>query len=224
MELLDNVYGKLPADGELTVCDLCCGKSYLTFAVYYYLTALKSRRVKMYGVDLKQDVIEYCSSLAEKLGCEGLSFLCMDIMKFSAEKDPDLVVSLHACDTATDVVLAYAVKNRAGLILSTPCCHHQMFHEMKSEGLGFLEKHSILKQKFCDAATDSLRALRLEAEGYDVEALELIDPEETPKNVMIRASRSKKIAPGKRERAMQEYNKACALLGICPALDKLLME
>jgi len=121
-------------------------------------------------------------------------------------------------------VLAYAVKNKARLILSTPCCHHEMFHNMHSSELGFLEKHSILKQKLCDAATDALRALRLEAEGYNVEAIELIDPEETPKNVMIRAYRTDKIALGKRQKALDEYSKACQMIGVQPTLDKLLGE
>lgn len=222
VELLDDVYASLPPDKVLTVCDLCCGKSYLTFAVYYYLTALKSRRVVMYGVDLKADVIEYCSRMASSLGCEGLSFICGDIMEFETEERPDLVISLHACDIATDIVLAYAVRKNAGMILSTPCCHHEMFHTMKSSELGYIERHSILKQKFCDAATDALRALRLEAEGYKVEAIELIDPEETPKNVMIRAIKSAKIMPGKRENAMKQYNEACVALGVQPMLDKLL--
>ena len=226
VELLGDVYSHLPEDTDktLTVCDLCCGKSYLTFAVYYYLTKLKNRRVRMYGVDLKADVIEYCTQTAKRLGCDGLEFVCADIMTFKTENPPDLVVSLHACDVATDVVLAYAVKNKARLILSTPCCHHEMFHNMHSSELGFLEKHSILKQKLCDAATDALRALRLEAEGYNVEAIELIDPEETPKNVMIRAFRSDKIAPGKRQKALDEYSKACQMLGVQPTLDKLLRE
>jgi len=223
VELLDDIYGDLPVEGTLTVCDLCCGKSYLTFAVYHYLTVVKGRDVRMYGVDLKPDVIAYCSEVANGLNFDKLKFICMDINEFKTEGRIDLVVSLHACDTATDAVLAYAVRNGAGAILSTPCCHHELFHTMKSGELGFIEKHSILKQKFCDAATDSLRALLLEASGYRVEALELIDPEETPKNVMLRAIKSKKIMPGnKREAALAEYERAKELLGVQPTLGKLL--
>ena len=222
VELLDDRYGSLPPEGSLTVCDLCCGKSYLTFAVYYYLTAIKGRSVRMYGVDLKADVIEYCSALAKELGWEGLTFLCRDISTFDCGALPDLVISLHACDTATDVVLAYAVTHSAGMILSTPCCHHELFHQMNSSGLRFIERHSILKQKLCDAATDSLRALLLEAHGYSTEAIELIDPEETPKNVMIRAVKSRKILPGKRENALKEYREAVKMLGVDPTLGKLL--
>lgn len=222
LELLDDVYGALPSEGALTVCDLCCGKSYLTFAVYYYLTALKGRKVQMYGVDRKTDVIDFCASLAQKLGCEGLTFLAMDIGDFLPPAAIDLVISLHACDIATDIVLAYAIRQKAKVILSTPCCQHELFQSVKSPELDFILHYSILGQKFCDAATDALRALRLEAEGYQTEALELIDPEETPKNVMIRAIRSNKIQPGRRAAAMEKYEAALTLLGMRPTLDKLL--
>lgn len=224
LELLDDVYGELPSEGVLTVCDLCCGKSYLTFAVYYYLTTLKGRRVQMYGVDRKTDVMEFCSALAKKLSCEGLTFLAMNIEDFTPPAAIDLVISLHACDIATDIVLAYAIRQRAKVILSTPCCQHELFHTVKSPELDFIMRYSILGQKFCDAATDALRALRLEAEGYQTEALELIDPEETPKNVMIRAIRSKKIQPHKKEKAMEKYRAALTLLGVRPTLDRLLGE
>lgn len=224
LELLDDVYAEMPAEGTLTVCDLCCGKSYLTFAVYYYLTQLKGRSVQMYGVDRKADVIDFCKTLAEKLGCQGLTFLAMNIEDFTPPAAIDLVISLHACDIATDIVLAYAIRQKAKVILSTPCCQHELFHTVQSPELDFIMRYSILGQKFCDAATDALRALRLEAEGYQTEALELIDPEDTPKNVMIRAIRSRKIQPQKKERAMEKYRAALTLLGIRPTLDKLLSD
>lgn len=220
VELLDDVYGRLPAEGELTVCDLCCGKSYLTFAVWFYLTGIRGRRVCLYGVDLKSDVIDFCRSLAERLGCTGMHFLCQDILTFDPGTAVDLVISLHACDTATDIVLAYAIRRRARLILSTPCCHHELFHQLGKTPLSPVMKHSILKQKFADALTDSLRATFLEAHGYHVEALELIDPEETPKNVMIRAWYSGKISPF----ARREYEDTVAAFGLDPALPRLLGE
>ncbi len=224
VEILDDVYDKLPADGVLTVCDLCCGKSYLTFAVYFYLTSIKNRKVEMYGVDLKADCIAFCAELAEKLGADSLHFLCGDVLKFEIPdgKKPDLVISLHACDTATDVVLAFAVLNKAGMILSTPCCHHETFHQMKTENLGFIERQSILKQKLADAATDALRTLRLEAEGYRAQAMELIDPEETPKNVLIRAIYDERLPLMRRKTAYEEYKNAVRMLGIDPTLEKLL--
>lgn len=218
LELLDNVYDRLPREGDLTVCDLCCGKSYLTFAVYYYLTELKKRQVKMYGIDLKEDVIAYCESVAKTLGCEGLSFLCQDITKFSLEKPVDMVVSLHACDVATDIVLDFAIRERARVILSTPCCHHEMMRQLDAPILSFITQHSMLKQKLCDAATDALRGLKLEASGYTVDMPELIDAEETPKNLMIRAIRNEKRNAANEQIAKKRYLAACEFLGVKPYL------
>lgn len=220
VELLDDVYDKLPRDGELTVCDLCCGKSYLTFAVYLYLEKVKGRQVRMYGVDLKSDVIDYCRGVAERMGLSGLHFVCGDIANFDCGRPVDLVVSLHACDIATDIVLACAIEHRARLILSTPCCHHEIFHQLRSEPLAPIMKHSILKQKFADLLTDSMRTLMLEAKGYRAEAIELIDPDETPKNVMIRA-----VYTGREDgHAMEEYDRMAAEFGIDPTLRRLLTK
>lgn len=181
----------LPESKKLYIADLCCGRSYLSFAVYYCFTVLFGRDVEMVCIDLKQSVIDDCAAVADKLGYNGMHFICADISKYVPENKPDLVVSLHACDTATDVVLDFAAKWRADVILSTPCCHHELNRTMKCPDLDFIAEHSILKQKFCDAATDSLRLLRLNASGYSTDAIELIDPEETPKNVLIRAVRRK---------------------------------
>lgn len=218
LELLDDVYEHLPADGPLTVYDLCCGKSYLTFAVYYYLTVLRGRTVDMTGVDLKPDVMAFCENLARRLSCTGLRFCCADIRTFLPKGRVDLVVSLHACDIATDFVLDFALRYGAGVILSTPCCHHEMMHTIHSERLSFITRHSMLKQKFCDAATDALRCLKLEAAGYAVETLELIDPEETPKNLMIRAHLPKVKDPVRMKLARPEYLSATAFLGTTPTL------
>ena len=200
--------------------DLCCGKSYLTFAVWHYLTSVKGREVEMHGVDLKPDVIAFCSGLAERLGCAGLDFACQDVGKLKIEGRPALVVSLHACDTATDLVLAAAIRSQARVILSTPCCHHEMMRQLNAPSLAFI-RHSMLKQKLCDAATDSLRALRLEAEGYETEALELVDPEETPKNIMLRAV-YRRPDEEKRRALLAEYDRAAKLLGCDPTLRRLL--
>lgn len=220
VELLDDVYGKLPSTGELCVCDLCCGKSYLTFAVYYYLTALKGRTVKMYGMDLKSDVISFCKETAKELGFEGMEFICGDIHGFHPEKTPDLVISLHACDIATDMVLYNAVRLQAKVILSTPCCHHEMMGQLSCTELDFVSKHSILRQKLCDSLTDALRCLRLEAEGYKVSAMELIDPEETPKNVMIRAVFAN-TSEDKRRKSYEEYLRIAQFLGVTPYYELL---
>ena len=191
----------LPENELLTVCDLCCGKSYLSFAVYHYFANVKQRKIKMIGVDLKKDVIDYCNSVASAVGFDGLSFVCGDVSAFEPTELPQLVVSLHACDTATDLVLEKAVKWRAKVILSTPCCHHEMNHKLNCPSLSFIAEHSMLKQKFCDAATDALRLKMLESEGYSTEAVELVDPDDTPKNVLLRA-----VLTGKQnEKARTEY-------------------
>ncbi len=216
LELLDDVYSELPAEGTLVVCDLCCGKSYLTFAVYYYLTAIRKRDIRMYGVDRKRDVIDSCAALAERLGCEGLTFFCQDIDDFQPEERVDMVVSLHACDIATDIVLDFAIGRRAGVILSTPCCHHEMMGQIHCAPLSFITSHSMLKQKLCDAATDALRTLKLEAAGYAVDVLELIDAEETPKNVMLRAHRLRRADPVRCRLARTRYREAAAFLGVSP--------
>lgn len=223
LELLSDVYDRLPATGTLTVSDLCCGKSYLTFAVYWYLTEQMHRTVDMYGVDLKEDVIAYCDGISRQLGWDGLHFLPGDITLFTPPARPNLVISLHACDTATDLVLSSAVRQKADVILSTPCCHHELFHQIHCEPLSFITDHSMLSQKLCDAATDGLRALRLEAEGYKVTALEFIDPQETPKNILLRAVRRPGgVFPHKREELMAQYRAACTLLGVSPSIGKLL--
>jgi len=223
LEIVSDVYPSLPADGELTVCDLCCGKSYLTFAVYWYLTAVKGRKVKMYGVDLKADVISLCADGAKRLGYDGMVFLHQNALEFVPDTRPDMMISLHACDIATDIVLSGAVKHGADVILSTPCCHHEMFSQISSPALGFITDYPILKQKLCDAATDALRAKRLELENYSVTAIELVDPDETPKNVLIRAIKRKKpMSKSRRDEIQKQYDEALALLSVTPKLGELL--
>ncbi len=219
IEQIETVSEYLPKD-EITVCDLCCGKSYLTFAVYRYFTHHKGMKVKMYGIDLKKDVIDFCRQTADKLGYNGMRFECGDVSKFTPPQKPDLVISLHACDVATDFAIAGAVKNGAKVILSTPCCQHEINSQMKCEALSFICDHSILKQKLSTAATDALRALMLEIYGYKVTVCELIDPEETPKNVIIRAV--KNTRNGNLAKKITQYKAACTLLGIEPKLSKLL--
>ncbi|MBR6513502.1 MAG: SAM-dependent methyltransferase [Clostridia bacterium] len=223
LELLSEAY-TFPSDRELYILDLCCGKSYLSFAVYYYFTVLRGMSVTMDCVDLKEDVIEYCNSVAQKLGYTGLHFIAGDINDFEPKAAPDLTVSLHACDIATDIVLAKAVTSGSKVIMSTPCCHHEMMHQLKAGGsdCDFMLTHSILMQKLCDAATDSLRCLMLESKGYDVTALELIDPEETPKNVLIRGIFNDKCSDQKKEAKRKEYDSICQRLGVEPYLAKLI--
>ena len=210
VENVRDIYSHLPETGELVVYDLCCGKSYLSFAVYHYLKNVMGREVKMYGVDLKADVIEYCNTVARDVGFDTLEFYCGDITKYECTEKPHLVISLHACDIATDIVLDKAIAEDAKVILSTPCCHHELNHTIKCKPLSFVTEHSMLRQKLCDAATDALRLKRLEANNYSCVAVELIDPEETPKNILLRAIK-KPSTPANLKRAKaaeQEYEAA----------------
>ena len=207
VEMIRDVENHLPK-GEITICDLCCGKSYLSFAVYHYFANVLGYNVSMTGVDLKPDVVKYCSEVSEKLGFSGLRFVCGDINDYVADKTPDLVVSLHACDTATDIVLEKALFWRAKIILSTPCCHHELNHTLNCPELSFIAEHSMLRQKFCDAATDALRLKLLEANGYRTAALELV--EDAPKNIMLRAIRNDKVSANSAsvKKAREEYEAA----------------
>lgn len=204
LEHIRDVLKYLP-EGDIRICDLCCGKSYLSFAVYHYFANVLGRNVNMTGVDLKKDVVEYCSDVARKLNFDGLEFICGDITKYETEAKPQLVISLHACDTATDIVLQKAAEWKTDVILSTPCCHHELNHKLNCPELEFIGRYSMLRQKLCDAATDAMRLKLLEANGYATDALELIDPEDTPKNIMLRAIKRKRVDKRSEEKAMEEY-------------------
>lgn len=221
LEMVADVESHILNGNELYILDLCCGKSYLSFAVYYYFTKIRNCKVTMDCVDLKQDVIAYCSEVAQKLGYDGLHFVAGDIRQFPIRRTPDLTVSLHACDIATDIVLAKGIDSGSKVILSTPCCHHEMMHQLKPTGgtMDLLLEHSILKQKFADAATDALRCKVLQINGYEVNALELIDPEETPKNVLIRAVKARNTNPQKIQQYKKEYEALCQMLNIHPYLQ-----
>ncbi len=215
LEYVRDIMEHLPTD-KVVIYDLCCGKSYLSFAVYHYFKEILDREVYMLCIDLKADVMEFCSDTARKLGYTGMEFRCADISELECGTPPDLVLSLHACDIATDLVLENAVRLGARVILSTPCCHRDLSRKINCAPLAFATKHSILKSKLCDALTDSMRLCYLESEGYRVDACELVDPEDTPKNVILRAAKidgfSKESAKAKQK--AQEYNDIRAFLGI----------
>ena len=212
LELVRDIEDKLPTEGTLRICDLCCGKSYLSFAVYHYFAVIKGRDVRMTGVDLKEDVIEFCNATARDLGFDGLEFLCGDVGKYRTDDKVHLVISLHACDIATDLVLSRALAFKADVILSTPCCHHAMAPMLCAPELAFITEHSMLRQKLCDAATDALRLKILEAHGYKTAALELIDPEETPKNILLRGIRKKNPDPAAMQAAREDAERIRAFL------------
>ncbi len=222
LEIVSDVEGSIISGDELYILDLCCGKSYLSFALYYYFTRIRGCKVVMDCVDLKADVIEFCSRTAQKLQYTGLHFVAGDIRTFQIRRTPDLTVSLHACDIATDIVLAKGIDSGSRVILSTPCCHHEMMHQLKPRGgpADFLLEHSILKQKFADAATDALRCRVLQICGYEVGAMELIDPEETPKNVLIRGVKRAAISEKQLQKLKTEYQQICNLLGVRPYLGE----
>lgn len=220
LEQVADVESSIVTGPEVYILDLCCGKSYLSFALYYYFTHIRGLKVTMDCVDLKADVIAFCDEVAQKLHYTGLHFVAGDIRSFQIRRTPDLTVSLHACDIATDIVLAKGIDSGSRVILSTPCCHHEMMHQLKKQGgpMDILLEHSILKQKLADAATDALRCRVLELHGYTVTALELIDPEETPKNVLIRGIRGPAPSPDRAARLKEEYRQLCTLLGVQPYL------
>ncbi len=187
LEHIEIIYKELPAEDEIKIYDLCCGKSYLSFAVYYYLTEVKGRKVSLLGIDLKRDVINWCDGLARELGWGGMRFVCDDVTNTPKGVTPDMVISLHACDVATDIVIDTAISLGARVILSTPCCHRYLNGKVVASELEFVTRYPHFSGKLCEALTDAIRALRLEKNGYAVTVAELTDPENTPKNTLIRA-------------------------------------
>ncbi len=163
-------------------------------------------------MDLKASVMEYCADIASKCGFEGMQFMSGDVTKYEPIEKVHLVISLHACDIATDIVLDKAVAIGAEIILATPCCHRDLSRKLSCDALSFISANSILKSKFCDAATDALRTLKLEASGYIADAVELIDPDDTPKNVLIRARLNKNLTYGKTDIKKKEYMAAYRFL------------
>ena len=187
LEFVEDILPQLSKEREQTIIDFGCGKSYLTFAMYYYLKELKGYDVRIIGLDLKEDVIEHCNRLKDKYGYEKLTFLVGDIASYTDVDAVDMVVTLHACDTATDYALAKAVQWGAQVILSVPCCQHEANRMMENELLQPVFEYGILKERMAAIMTDAVRANLLKTKGYDTQILEFIDMEHTPKNLLIRA-------------------------------------
>ena len=220
LEFIEDILPQLPSDREITILDFGCGKSYLTFAMYYYFRELKKLDVNIIGLDLKEDVIAICNGLAEKYGYEKLRFLEGDIADYTGVNKVDMVVTLHACDTATDYALAKAVGWDAKVILSVPCCQHELNRQIKNEILEPILKYGLLKERMAALITDGLRAQYLEREGYEAQILEFIDMEHTPKNLLIRAVKTGKPDAG----AYKEVLDMSEALNIDLTLKKLLED
>lgn len=206
LEHIENISEDLPKEREILIYDLCCGKSYLSFAVYYYLTKRKNLNVKMLCIDLKRDVINWCDSIAKELGYERMSFICDDISNTPDDITPDMVISLHACDIATDIVINCALKLGSKIILSTPCCHRYLNDKINQKSLEFVSEYPHLRNKLCEALTDAIRIARISSCGYNVSALELTDPENTPKNTLIKAVKESALTDAELEKRRAKYD------------------
>ena len=217
LEFIEDILPKLTRDREVTILDFGCGKSYLTFAMYYYLHELKHYDIRIIGLDLKKDVIANCNQLSEKYGYEKLKFLEGNIADYTGVEEVDMVVTLHACDTATDFALAKAVGWNAKVILSVPCCQHEVNGQIQNEILRPVLKYGLIKERMSALITDALRAEYLEGEGYDAQILEFIDMEHTPKNILIRA-----IKTGKKKNNKEQIERCREFLQIHPTLGELL--
>lgn len=219
LEFIEDVLEELPADRTVRIIDFGCGKSYLTFAMYYYLHQLQGRDIQVTGLDLKADVIRHCNELAEKLHYEKLHFEQGDIKNYEGADAVDMVVSLHACDKATEYALEKAVKWGAGVIMAVPCCQHELNSQISCDTLAPIFKYGLIKERMSALITDALRANLLEMQGYDTQILEFIDMEHTPKNLLIRAVKGKGMRPAGR---MSSIENAMEFLHVNPALKELL--
>jgi len=218
LEIVEDAVQALPQGRELNIVDFGCGKAYLTFALYYYLRLKKNLPVRLTGLDLKEDVIKFCNDIARELHYDALHFELGDISRFESDTRADMVVTLHACDTATDFALIKAVGWGASVILSVPCCQHELFDQIQNNQLGGILKHGILKERTSSIVTDALRALKLEACGYDVSLIEFTSLEHTAKNIMIRAVRTGRPDPA----AEEEFRKLAEFWHVEPSIARLI--
>lgn len=226
LEFIEDILDKLPSDRRIRIIDFGCGKSYLTFAMYYYLKQVQGREIQVTGLDLKRDVIEHCNALAEKLQYTDLHFEYGDIQNYEGETAVDMVVSLHACDKATDYALEKAVKWGASVILAVPCCQHELNRQIKCDTLEPVFRYGVIKERMAALITDALRADMLEQQGYSTRILEFIDMEHTPKNLLIRAVKDNRMkkrgaSDGAGEAAVQRVRE---FLNVEPTLGKLLRD
>ncbi|HKK94981.1 MAG TPA: SAM-dependent methyltransferase [Anaerovoracaceae bacterium] len=220
LEIIDDIYEYLPKNRTIKIIDFGCGKAYLTFAIYHYLKELKNLDVQIIGLDLKKGVIDFCNEKANCLGYTGLKFLLGDIVEYKSDY-ADLVVTLHACDTATDFALMNAVKWNTKVILSVPCCQHELFNQISNDIHEPMLKHGILKDRLTEYLTDGLRGLKLESKGYDVSMIEFTSLEHTSKNILIKAIKTGHENDAKAQNAINEYAKLKDFYQVNPSIDLL---
>lgn len=221
LEMIRDIVPHLKKQQKINIVDFGCGKSYLTFALYHYLRNMEGLDIRVIGLDLKEDVISHCSVLAEKMEFDQLRFIVGDINQFQELDQVDMVVTLHACDTATDAAIEKAVRWGADVILSVPCCQHELFGQVKNETMAPMLKHGIIKERFAALATDSIRAQLLEIIGYKTQLVEFIDLEHTPKNLLIRAVKG---GAGDTTQLMNQYLAFKQFLQVDPFLERALQD
>ncbi|AGK95214.1 class I SAM-dependent methyltransferase [Clostridium pasteurianum] len=214
VELLEGIIDKLPKGNTINILDCGCGKSYLTFVLNYYLTEVKKIKCHFIGLDHSEEVIKSSEKMAKNLGYRNMEFKALDIKEYNPNKKINVVVSLHACDTATDMAIALGIKVEANAIIAVPCCHKELASQYKYEPFKEILKHGVFKTRLADVLTDGMRSLMLEAKGYDVSVIEYISPLETPKNLMIRALKTK----DENENLLNSYIQLMSNLNVYPAL------